>query len=67
VWQNFNPNIPTPVRIKNEVVYDKTTQEIALSGDFYQLNYIKLIPIITAAAKELSTQVRELSTRIYSK
>jgi hypothetical protein len=63
-WQTINPNIPNPVKIPNDF-----TNGTALSGngDYYTINYIRMIPIITAAAKQLSTQVRELSTKIYTK
>jgi hypothetical protein len=63
-WQAVNPNLPNVVSNTNDFI-----ENTSLSGsdNYYRVNYIRLIPIVTAAAKELSTQVRELSTKLYNK
>lgn len=63
-WQTINPNLPNVVSNTNDFVENTS---LSGSADYYRVNYIRLIPIVTAAAKELSTQVRELSTKLYNK
>jgi hypothetical protein len=56
IWQNTNTKIPNPVIVPNNA-----------NNDFNTVNYIRLIPIVTAAAKQLSLHVQELSAKLHNK
>jgi len=60
-WNTISTNIPNPVSINPQQI------ESLNFTDQLMVNYRSLIPLITAATKQLSNQVTQLSAKILNR
>lgn len=60
-WNTVSTNIPNPVSINPQQI------ESLNFPDQLMVNYRSLIPLITAATKQLSNQVTQLSAKILNR